>query len=97
MSKLIRAVAVVFVSSLFAVPAFAQGDGTGMVGQACQTDIQQFCAGLEHGQGAVRDCLEDNYDQVSQACRQALDTMGGDDMMGDDDMMDDDDMMGDGQ
>jgi hypothetical protein len=85
MSEFIRTIIFAFALSSIAVPAFAQGDGTGMVGQACQADIQQFCAGLAHGGGAVRDCLDDNYDQVSEACRQALDATGDDDDDGDQD------------
>jgi hypothetical protein len=49
----------------------------GPVGSACIDDIQKFCAGMEHGQGQVRACLEDNKDQVSAACRTALETTRG--------------------
>jgi len=56
--------------------AYAQGTGTGPVARACVTDIQQYCAGLEHGQGEIRDCLEANKDKVSAQCREALETTG---------------------
>ena len=49
----------------------------GPVGSACVDDIQKFCAGLEHGQGQVRACLEANKDQVSADCKTALETTRG--------------------
>lgn len=55
-----------------AMPVLAQGP----VAAACQAEIAKFCAGLEHGQGAVRKCLEANKDQASAACKTALDTTG---------------------
>lgn len=55
-----------------AAPALAQGP----VAAACAAEIAKHCAGLEHGQGAVRQCLEANKDQASDACRNALDTTG---------------------
>ncbi len=53
-----------------------QGPGTGPVAANCQTEIEKFCAGLEHGGRAIRDCLEKNKDKVGPACRNALDTTG---------------------
>lgn len=55
-----------------AMPVLAQGP----VAAACQAEIAKFCAGLEHGQGAVRQCLETNKDKASAACKTALDTTG---------------------
>jgi hypothetical protein len=49
----------------------------GPVGSACIDEIQKFCAGMEHGQGQVRACLEANKDQVSAGCRTALETTRG--------------------
>ena len=49
----------------------------GPVGSACVEDIEKFCAGMEHGQGQLRACLEDNKDQVSADCRTALETTRG--------------------
>ena len=76
-ANFMRAGAIAFVCSLFAAPAFAQqGVGTGPVAQNCQAEIQEYCAGLEHGQGRVRQCLESNKDNVSEQCRVALETTG---------------------
>jgi hypothetical protein len=75
--NLMRAGAIAFACSLFAAPVFAQqGMGTGPVAQNCQAEIQEYCAGLEHGQRRVRQCLESNNDKVSEQCRVALETTG---------------------
>lgn len=88
MSKISVSLAVVFLLSLFAVPAFAQDDDDAVVMQACQSNIQQFCAGQSGD--ALFDCLDENYDQLSDACKQAFDT-------DDDDEGDDSDDQEDGQ
>lgn len=49
---------------------------TGPVARSCSGDIARLCAGKAHD-GEVRICLETNYDQVSAACKRALDTTGG--------------------
>ncbi len=63
---------------VIAAPALAQNPepGKGPVAAACQQDIEKFCAGKEHGQGAVRACLESNKASVSAGCANALDTTG---------------------
>lgn len=71
MFKLTLSAAFVFLLSIFVVPAFAQDDEDAMVMQACKADIQQFCAG-QTGDAAF-DCLDDNFDKLSDACKQALD------------------------
>lgn len=76
-ANLMRAGAIAFAFSLFAAPVFAQqGMGTGPVAQNCQAEIQEYCAGLEHGQRRVRTCLENHKDSVSEQCRVALETTG---------------------
>ena len=72
----------IFVAGLSAgasTSAFAQRPepGTGPVAAACQQDAEKFCAGKEHGAGAVRDCLESNKAKVSAACAAALNSTGG--------------------
>lgn len=80
MSKTSVALVFAFLLSLFAVPAFAQDDDDAAVMQACQSNIQQFCAG-QSGDGLF-DCLDEDYDQLSDSCKQAFDA--GDDEEGDD-------------
>lgn len=69
---------VVFVSVSQAQPAGPrnQGPGTGPVVAACQSDIEQLCEGKEHGNGAIRACLEANHAKLSAECRNALDSTG---------------------
>jgi hypothetical protein len=65
-------------AAFFTTAAAAQGGtGSGPVAAACQADIAKYCAGKEHGNRAVRTCLEENRDKVTEACRTALDTTGG--------------------
>jgi len=54
----------------------------GPVASACRGDIARFCAGMEHGQGEIRACLEDNKEEVSAACNTALETTRGPGSMG---------------
>lgn len=67
-------IVLIAVSLGIAAPGLAQ---TGPVAKACAADIQKLCPNKGHGQGQTRQCLEDNRDKVSAACRQALDTTGG--------------------
>jgi hypothetical protein len=59
--------------------SFAQmaGTGTGPVASACKTEIADKCTGKQHGNLAVRACLEANRASLSDACKTALDTTGG--------------------
>src|SRR5205085_7675607 len=61
------AVASVFV--LAPVGAMAQGTA---VRQACGTDIQQYCAGVEPGDGRLRACVQEHFAAFSETCKQAL-------------------------
>jgi hypothetical protein len=62
--------------------AFAQmgapkgGMGTGPVASACKAEIADKCAGKQHGNRAVRTCLEANRSSLSDACKAALDSTG---------------------
>lgn len=40
---------------------------------ACRADAETLCAGIERGRGARLDCLAQNKDKVSAACRTAMD------------------------
>jgi hypothetical protein len=47
------------------------------VASECETDIRNFCAGVEAGEGRILSCLADNQTKVSDGCRTALaDTVG---------------------
>ncbi len=49
---------------------------SGPVAKSCGSDIAKTCADKPHD-GSVRICLETNYDQLTAACKKALDTTGG--------------------
>jgi hypothetical protein len=70
------AVASMAIGAALAQNSGSPGTGTGPVATACKDDIAKYCADKEHGQGAVRRCLEEHHDNVSQACRNALDNTG---------------------
>jgi Cysteine rich repeat len=61
---------------LFAVTAYAQetppAPPAPSVRQACQADVQKFCADVKPGGGRIRDCIAEHRDDLSQACRTAL-------------------------
>ena len=56
--------------------ALAQ-QGQGPVASACNDDSAKLCAGKSHENRAARTCLEATKDDVSAACKTALDTTGG--------------------
>jgi hypothetical protein len=40
--------------------------------QACKADYSRLCSGISPGGGRVRKCLDDNFDALSTACKQAM-------------------------
>lgn len=61
---------------LIATGVITGAHAQGPVAAACQDDIAKLCAGMTHGGGKVRACLEANKDKASAACQQALATHG---------------------
>jgi Cysteine rich repeat len=51
-------------------PPPAQGGST--VREACQADVQKFCPGVQPGGGRIRECIAAHKDELSPACRDAL-------------------------
>jgi hypothetical protein len=47
-----------------------------VVTAACQTDMQQFCKGVEAGGGRIAHCLKENDSKLSQTCRSAIQHKG---------------------
>jgi hypothetical protein len=68
----------------FGASAYAQGMGMGMgrgmgrgpVAQACAAEIGRHCAGVSHGGGKVRACLNTHRASLSSGCGYALDHTG---------------------
>jgi hypothetical protein len=47
-------------------------DGRGEARQACSADYHRLCVGVSPGGGRIRKCLNDNFDSLSDACKQAV-------------------------
>jgi hypothetical protein len=58
-------------SVLLTVPAGAMAQGSA-VRQACGTEIQQHCAGVEPGEGRLRACVKENFAAFSEPCKRAM-------------------------
>jgi hypothetical protein len=46
-------------------------DGRGDARQACEADYHRLCAGISPGGGRIKKCLNDNFDALLDACKQA--------------------------
>ncbi len=64
--------------SVFAVvqsaPAQAQGKNprAAAVAQACRSDLNQYCAGVQPGGGRIVACLKANESKLSAGCQSAF-------------------------
>lgn len=50
----------------------ADDTGAGTKHGVCAADVQKFCAGVERGQGRIRDCLVQHTADLSDACKQRM-------------------------
>jgi hypothetical protein len=51
------------------VGAIAQGTA---LRQACRAEIQQYCAGVQPGEGRLRDCVKEHFADFSEPCKRAV-------------------------
>jgi hypothetical protein len=56
---------------LLLAPAGAMAQGA-VVRQACGTEIEQHCSGIEPGEGRLRDCVKENFAAFSETCKRAM-------------------------
>jgi hypothetical protein len=64
----------VFVVALgFSTAAFAQAASSDARG-ACKADYEKFCKGTTPGGGRIVACLNKQHDQLSDACKKAIDS-----------------------
>lgn len=42
------------------------------VRQACRTEIEQHCAGVQPGEGRLRACVQENFAAFSEPCKRAM-------------------------
>jgi hypothetical protein len=52
-------------------------DGHGGARQACEADYHRLCAGISPGDGRIKKCLNDNFDALSDACKQVVGARNG--------------------
>ena len=71
-----RTAGLLTVAMAMSAPAWAQGPGPrpAMVAVNCEAEIAKHCADVQHGRGAVPACLEKHVDELSDACKTALET-----------------------
>ena len=50
-------------------PAAAQ---SGSVRAACAADVRTLCAGVQRGGGRIIQCMQDQHEQLSEGCKNAL-------------------------
>lgn len=58
-------------SVLLMVPVGAMSQGSA-VRQACGTEIARHCAGVQPGEGRLRDCVKENFAAFSEPCKRAM-------------------------
>lgn len=61
---------------LLALAAFtfglAQAPQTALAKGECKADVEKFCKDIPQGKGAVRQCLKQNQEKLSQPCQAKL-------------------------
>jgi hypothetical protein len=65
-----RLVLIMLLVSLFA-PASAVAQSAA-VRQSCGAEIQQYCGGVQPGEGRLRGCVKEHFAAFSEPCKQAL-------------------------
>ncbi len=38
----------------------------------CKADREKFCANVQRGEGRIRNCMKEHYNQLSAECRQRI-------------------------
>ncbi len=39
---------------------------------ACKADREKFCANVQRGEGRIRNCMKEHYNQLSTECKQKI-------------------------
>jgi hypothetical protein len=52
-------------------------DGRSEARQACSADYHRLCAAVSPGGGRIKKCLNDNFDALSDACKQVVSARSG--------------------
>ena len=62
-------------TAVFSLLVFAPAAVTAQpvtVRQACKSDLEQHCAGVQPGEGRLRACVKENFAAFSEPCKAAL-------------------------
>ena len=60
------------VLATLALAACAAAQGTRGERGACREDYKKFCAAVSPGGGRVKQCLADNIDKLTEACKASM-------------------------
>jgi cysteine rich repeat protein len=72
-SVLVRAVlAAACLIGLLAFSLSRAGAQDGQARKACSADFHRLCAGVSPGGGRIKKCLNDNFDALSDGCKQVV-------------------------
>ncbi len=52
--------------------AEARGPKSGKTRDVCKSDIEKFCKDVQHGQGRMKECLQQHESDLSSDCKTAL-------------------------
>ena len=52
--------------------AFAENQSQMAIFQACKSDIETLCAGIQPGGGRIGECLKANKEKLSAGCKAAM-------------------------
>jgi len=44
------------------------------INKACAPDLKQFCPNVSPGGGRIAECLRENFERLSPACKEAIKT-----------------------
>jgi Cysteine rich repeat len=56
----------------FSTAGLAQNQ-RGAIREACKADFEKYCSDVQRGGGRIAACLNRQHDQLSEACKTALD------------------------
>jgi hypothetical protein len=73
--RMLRVALIAITLATLSSPTFAQeGANEGGRRGVCRDDVQKLCAGVERGNGGIRQCLLSQKDKLSDECRQRVES-----------------------
>ncbi len=68
---------IIFLLISSAIILLDYSDARGRGNNACKNDIEKFCSDKKGDKRAMIQCLEDNYNNLSNSCRELIDNRNG--------------------